>query len=101
MTLKTPARAAHMLIAIATVAAALTTGLPAQASDDECRSVPRSEWRPEADAIAAVKAQGYEVRQFEIDDGCYEIYAIGKAGERVKLYLDPGSLAIVRTKSGS
>ena len=75
--------------------------VPAHASDDDCRHVPRTEWRSMEDAAAAVKAKGYEVREIEIDDGCFEVKVLGKSGERMKLYLDPGSLEIVRSRNRS
>jgi len=101
MTLNTVFKTTSVAATAAAFAVLLGAAVPAQASDDDCRSVPQAEWRPTADAIAAVQAQGYEVRQFEVDDGCYEVHAVGKSGERVKLYLDPGSLQIVRTKGRS
>src|SRR5690606_3462288 len=79
----------------AMAAAAVATAGPAFASPD-CLSGPRSEWRSMEDAVAAVTAKGYQVRETEIDDGCYEIKAIGKEGERVKFYVNPKSLEVVR-----
>jgi hypothetical protein len=73
--------------------------VPASASSDDCRHLPRAEWRPMEDAIAAVRAKGYDIREVERDDGCYEVKATGKSGEKVELYLDPGTLEIVRTKN--
>ncbi len=74
---------------------------PAHASDDDCRRVPRAEWRSMEDAAAAVKAQGFEINKIEVDDGCYEVKAVGKSGERIKLYIDPGSLEVVRRRNRS
>lgn len=90
----------HLPSLLAVSAIALAAG-PAQARDDHCRHVPRAEWRSMEDAAAAVKAKGYEVREIEIDDGCFEVKALGKSGERMKLYLDPGSLDIVRSRNRS
>lgn len=86
------------LVAVATLGAATVS---ADASDNRCRNVPRTEWRSMAEAVEAVKAKGYEIREIEIDDGCYEVKASGKSGERVKLYLDPASLEVVRTRNRS
>lgn len=55
----------------------------ASASDDHCRYVPRSEWRSIEEAVAAVKAEGYDIREIERDDGCYEVKVFGKSGERI------------------
>ena len=81
--------------------AMIVAGQPAWASDADCRGVPRAQWRSIEEAVVAVKAKGYEVRKIEIDDGCYEVHASGSGGERVKLYLDPGSLDIVRSRRRS
>lgn len=90
------------LLALALAAGAVFSGsAPAAADGPDCRPVPAAEWRTMDDAIAAVKAKGYEIREAEIDDGCFEIKAIGKAGERVKFYLDPGTLEVVRTRDRS
>lgn len=80
---------------------AFTGSAPAAADGPDCRPVPAAEWRAIGEAIESVKSKGYEVREAEIDDGCFEIKAIGKAGERVKFYLDPGTLEVVRTRDRS
>jgi hypothetical protein len=91
-----------ILISALVAAGALTTATAsAHASDDHCRYVPRAEWRSKEDAVAAVKSKGYDIREIEIDDGCYEVKAFGKSGERVKLYLDPASLVVVRSRNRS
>lgn len=91
------------MIAILALAAsaAFSAGAPALAGDDNCRYVPKDQWRPMAEAIDSVKAKGYEIREAEIDDGCFEIKAFGKSGERVKFYLDPGSLEVVQPRDRS
>lgn len=78
---------------------AMFAGAPAAKASPDCGAAPKAEWRSLEDAAAAVKARGYEVREAEIDNGCYEIKATGKDGERVKFYLDPKSLEAVRNKS--
>lgn len=88
------------LVALAFTSLATLSG-PVFASDDECRSVPRSEWRSMEDAVAAVTGMGYAIREIEVDDGCYEVKATGKEGGRVKLYLDPGTLEVVRRRDRS
>lgn len=87
--------------AIAVLSALLPLTSPVLADGANCRSIPRAEWRPMAAAVEAVKSKGYEIREIEIDDGCYEVKAFGKSGERIKLYLDPASLEIVRTRNRS
>ncbi len=54
------------------------------------------------DAVKEIAAgQGYDVRRIKREDGCYEIYAIGKDNRRVELYMNPVTGKIVRTKNKS
>ena len=88
------------LITALALSAAAFTAVPAMADDDDkaCGSAPQSEWM----AVDAVKAkfegQGYSVRKVEIDDGCYEVYAIDKAGMKVETYVNPVTAEVVKTK---
>lgn len=90
-----------LLPAIVAVSALMAANASARADDDRCRYVPRAEWRSIEDAVAAVKSKGYEIREIEIDDGCFEVKASGKSGERIKLYLDPVSLEVVHSRKRS
>jgi len=85
--------------ALVAASALFAVAVPAQADDNRCRNVPRAEWRPMEDALAAVKAKGYEIREIKVDDGCYKAKVTGKSGERMKLYLDPASLEVVQSSS--
>jgi hypothetical protein len=51
-----------------------------------------------ANVQAKAEGMGYKVRQVKIEDGCYEIYAIDKDGNRVEAYLNPVTAEIVKTK---
>lgn len=73
--------------------------VPAFADDDAyCGNIPRAEWKSISEASAAVTAKGYEIREIEADDGCYEVEARKETGERVELYLNPRTLEIVKTE---
>jgi len=75
---------------------------PAFADDDDyCGNIPRSEWKSISEVASAVEAKGYQVREIEADDGCFEVEARRENGERVELYINPRTLDIVRTKSRS
>lgn len=82
--------------AAAITAAAIVVAAPVANSSPDCGAVPKAEWRPLEDAAAAIKARGYEVREAEVDKGCYEIKATGKDGDRIKFYLNPKSMDVVR-----
>ncbi|MDW4548636.1 PepSY domain-containing protein [Defluviimonas sp. D31] len=73
-------------------ALALVCGFPAVAS-----SMPDA--ATQAKITADLKAQGYEVRKIDSEDGMIEVYAV-KDGKTYELYLD-ANLKIVRSKEGS
>jgi hypothetical protein len=41
---------------------------------------------------------GYKVRQVKVEDGCYEIYAVDKNGQRIEAYFNPVTAEVVKTK---
>jgi hypothetical protein len=76
---------------------ALIALLPAGAvlaDDDDCR-VPRDQWQPREAAMQVAEANGWTVRDFEIDDGCYEIEGRDRDGREIEVKLDPATLQIV------
>jgi hypothetical protein len=62
----------------------------------DCTTAPQATWKPQADAEAAAKAAGYEVRRSKIDGTCYEVYAV-KDGKNLELFYDPVNLKLVHT----
>jgi hypothetical protein len=46
-------------------------------------------------AMAELKAQGYEVRRMEMEDGYIEVYAL-KDGKRMELYFDSNLKQVTR-----
>jgi hypothetical protein len=77
----------------AAIAIILITALPAHASDDEKDCPYQSSGQPmeQQQIRARLVEQGYEVRKIEVEDGCYEAYAIDKDGRRVELFINPVS----------
>ncbi|SHM75591.1 hypothetical protein SAMN05443432_1154 [Roseovarius litoreus] len=76
---------------------ALIALLPAGAvlaDDDDCR-VPRDQWQSREAAMQVAEQNGWTVRDFEIEDGCYEIEVRDKDGREVEVKLDPATLQIV------
>jgi hypothetical protein len=87
---------------LATSAMILTIGSPAFASGDDAKCANTSgEWMSRDAAKTKAAEKGYEVHRIKREDGCYEIYAIGKDGARVELYLHPVTGEIVKTKNKS
>lgn len=73
---------------------ALVPAGAALADDDDC-SVPRSQWQPREAAIKVAEQNGWTVRDFESDDGCYEIEGRDSDGREIEVKLDPATLQIV------
>ena len=78
---------AFALIALLPAGAAL-------ADDDECHA-PRDQWQPREAAMQLAEQNGWTVRDFEIDDGCYEIEGRDRDGREIEVKLDPATLLIV------
>jgi hypothetical protein len=79
------------------IALSLIALLPAGAAlaDDDGCSAPRSQWQPREAALQLAQDQGWTVREFDIDDGCYEIEGRDSDGREIEVKLDPATLKIV------
>jgi hypothetical protein len=78
-------------------ALSLVAMLPAGAAlaeDDHC-SVPRSQWQPREAAMQLAEDNGWIVREFDIDDGCYEIEGRDSDGREIEVKLDPATLRVI------
>ncbi len=77
----------------AAVAVALMGPRAALADDyDDCRAA-IGDWQPRDRAVSQIESLGIEVDRLKIDDGCYEMRGRDSDGNRVRLKLDPASLA--------
>lgn len=81
----------------AAIAASLTTWAPVQAGSlgRACTQAPAQTWLSIGELQKKVEAQGYRVRKGKIKNACGEIYTLDKDGNRVELFVDPTSGAIV------
>lgn len=70
---------------------------PTQASGYECESGPKSEWMPKESILKSLAAQGYKVRKVEVEDGCYEVYAL-KDGKKYEVFVNPATGVIKKIK---
>jgi hypothetical protein len=83
-------------LAVALVAAAGS----AFASSDETRvNVPRDQWLTIPQITEKFTAQGYDVRQVKVEKGGYEVYAIGKDGNRLEVYVHPATGEILGSEA--
>jgi len=60
--------------------------------------VPEADRQPIEALQKQLEDQGWEIRNMKVDDGCYEAYAIDDKGEKVEVYFDPKTFAIVKKK---
>ena len=70
----------------------------ALADDDDCHA-PRDQWKSREAAMQVTEANGWTVRDFDIDDGCYEIEVRDRQGREIEVKLDPATLQIVEMLS--
>ena len=62
-------------------------------------TVPQDKWMKEADFKARLEAQGYQIKIFKVSKGqCYEIYGFDKDGQKVEIYFDPQTGAVVASR---
>ena len=66
-------------------------------ASDLC-NVPEADRQPIEALQKQLEDQGWEVKNMKVDDGCYEAYAIDDKGEKVEVYFDPKTFAIVKKK---
>lgn len=67
----------------------------ALAGDDDC-FVAGDQWQPREAVLQLAQKNGWTVREFEIDDGCYKIEGRNSDGRPIEVKLDPGSLRVVK-----
>jgi hypothetical protein len=62
-------------------------------------TVPQDKWMKEGDLKARLEAQGYQIKTFKVSKGqCYEIYGFDKGGQKVEIYFDPQTGAVVASR---
>lgn len=67
------------------------------ASDDLCTGTGPTKTPDEVKA--QYEAQGYKIRKFDTEDGCYEIKGTDAAGKKVEVYISPWTGEAVKTKT--
>jgi hypothetical protein len=83
----------YRLISIA-LAAAVVAG-PSLAADAACSTAPAAKFQSEATLKEQLTSQGMNVRQIKTEGGCYEVYALDKAGKKVNVAFNAETLAPV------
>ena len=58
-----------------------------------CSTASASKFQPKATLESQLKAEGLTVRQIKTEKGCYEVYAVDKAGKKVNAAYNAETLA--------
>jgi hypothetical protein len=66
-------------------AATLALASPALAAGGGCSTAPQSQWQPQSKLETLLQSDGLTVRQIKVENGCYEVYATDKDGNRQNL----------------
>jgi hypothetical protein len=67
----------------------------ALATDEDCSSAPRAQWKSAAEARAATEALGYRAARIEARDGCYEVRAVHRRGKHYDLKFNASDLRLL------
>lgn len=55
----------------------------------QCKSYPKTEWRPHTELQQKLQSEGWQIRRMELTPTCYEVYAKDVQGKRVEAFFDP------------
>ena len=74
-------------------ATALAVASPALATGKmTCNAGPQSGWKTDKQLSAALTKQGWKIRKWKVDGGCYAVYGTTPEGQRVEAYCHPVTL---------
>jgi len=65
----------------------------------DCPVYPKAEWAPEDTLKKALLDEGYTIKKFKVDGNCYEIYGLNPQGQKVEIYFDTKTLAIIKAEA--
>lgn len=75
------------------IALAGLLGSTAASADTDCTD-PIGQWQSRDALRQAIERNGWVVQRIKIDDGCYEVRAVDRGGNRVKAKYSPATLKI-------
>lgn len=62
-------------------------------ADDDCDD-PVDRWQAQGKLRQMLESQGWKIRRIKVDDDCYEVYGIDRAGNRFEAKYSPASLKL-------
>jgi hypothetical protein len=77
------------------VAAATEPSVSPAVRVDRCASVPREQFRPEAELAAVVERFGYKIVRVSTDAGCYAVLGADRSGTRFDMRFEGTNLRMV------
>jgi hypothetical protein len=83
-----------MLSKILVLSVALSATAFSAMASDRC-SVPDAEWRAQAELEGELTGKGWTISNVKKEDGCYEVYGKNEKGEKVEVFIDPKTFAVV------
>ena len=81
----------HLLLTATTLALAL--GASNAYADDDCYDAVAN-WQPQETLRQLLEAKEWQVNRIKVDDGCYEVSGLDKAGNRIEAQFSPASLRV-------
>ncbi len=82
---------------VSVIAALVLAPVFSAQAEVECESGPKSQWMTKESVTKTLKEEGYEIRKVEVEDGCYEVYAM-KDGKKFEFFSNPGNGNVVDTE---
>ena len=61
----------------------IASSAPAFAAGASCSTADKSKFQPQSNLEKMLEATGMTVRQIKTEKGCYEVYAVDKAGKKI------------------
>jgi hypothetical protein len=83
------------IFAIAVAMLGLVSSAQAGSLGKPCTAAPQNQWLSLETLQSKVEALGYKVQKAKLKNGCGELYALDKSGNRVELFADPTNGEIV------
>jgi hypothetical protein len=75
-----------------TIAAVTTLMTSSAFAAGECSKADAAKFKPQADLETMLAKDGLKVKKVKVEKGCYEVYAIDKAGKKVNVAFNAETL---------
>jgi hypothetical protein len=62
---------------------------------ERCDSLPKEEWKPQAELERKLADEGWKISRVKIENGCYEVYGRDAKGNRRETFFHPKTFEII------